>query len=45
MKQKTVYVLGAGFSKDAKFPLSNDFTSHDAFNYLKKKLKKEPQSL
>lgn len=42
-EDKTVYVLGAGFSKDAGFPLSRDFTSDDAFDYLRKKLDEKPK--
>ncbi len=43
MKKKTVYVLGAGFSKEAGFPLSTDFTKDKEFDYLKEKLKNEPK--
>ena len=41
MKRKTVYVLGAGFSKEAGFPLSSDFTNDKEFDYLKEKLSDE----
>ena len=43
MVKNTVYVLGAGFSKEAGFPLSTDFTEDKEFDYLKEKLEDEPK--
>ena len=43
MISNTVYVLGAGFSKDAGLPISNGFLTPDSFNFLKEKLKDKPE--
>jgi len=43
MKNKTVYVLGAGFSKEAGFPLTKEFTDKKTISKFRKNLNKSEQ--
>ncbi len=42
-KEKTVYVLGAGFSKEAGFPLTTEFTEKKNMSKFRKNLNKLEQ--
>lgn len=43
MKNKTIFVLGAGFSKEAGFPLTNEFTDKKRISKFRKNLNKTEQ--
>jgi len=45
MNKKSVYILGAGFSKGIGLPVSNEFLTPESFDYLKQQLKSNPTSI